>query len=276
MSPRDLLPVVWRRCVVTALCGVLATHGAPVMAQGVTVPTGQVSAPSATSPLTDEALSRVIGLRLEDVSLKEALRTVAARAGLSISYSASALPASNRVSLVAERITVRDALGVLLRGTGMQLVALAPGRLVLEPAGNPESIVGSTPASQQAGATITGRVTDAVLHTPLAAVSVRIEGITLGTTADADGKYAIPGVASGTYRVARRVGYQSLSKDITVSADQSGTLDFALTAAATRLDEVVTTAVGRQRRYEVGNDISTINADSIAPTTPITSLTDLI
>ena len=75
---------------------------------------------------------------------------------------------------------------------------------------------------------------------------------------------------------ARRVGYQPLTKDVTVAADQQATLDFALVAVPTKLDEVVTTAVGQQRRYEVGNTISTINADSIAPTAPITSLTDLI
>jgi len=67
---------------------------------------------------------------------------------------------------------------------------------------------------------------------------------------------------------ARRVGYQSLTKDVTVSADQKATLDFALVAAPTKLDEIVTTAVGEQRRYQVGNTISTINADSITPTAP--------
>src|SRR5262249_15221058 len=93
----------------------------------------------------------------------------------------------------------------------------------------------------------------------------------------ADGKFAIAGVAPGMYRVtARRIGYQAATKDVSVATDQTASLDFALIAAPTKLDEVVTTAVGEQRRYEVGNAISTINADSIAPTAPITSLTDLI
>ncbi len=81
----------------------------------------------------------------------------------------------------------------------------------------------------------------------------------------------------GAYRLtARRVGYTPLTKVVTAVADSAASADFALASAPTKLNEVVTTALGDQRRYEVGNVISTINADSIAPTTPITSLTDLI
>ena len=130
---------------------------------------------------------------------------------------------------------------------------------------------------QQSTGTITGHVTDGALKTPLSDVTVRVEGTALRTTANADGKYTITGVAPGTYHVtARRVGYQALTKEITIAGDQATTLDFALIAAPTRLDEVVTTAVGEQRRYEVGNVISTINADSIVPTAPVASITDLL
>ena len=54
------------------------------------------------------------------------------------------------------------------------------------------------------------------------------------------------------------------------------TVNFELNPPAVKLDEVVTTALGEQRRYQVGNVISTINVDSIAPTAPVTSLTDLL
>ena len=52
--------------------------------------------------------------------------------------------------------------------------------------------------------------------------------------------------------------------------------DFSLTAAPTVLTQIVTTEVGDQRRYQVGNVISTINADSLVPLVPATSLTDIV
>ena len=213
-------------------------------------------------------LDRTIALSLRQVSLKEALTILATRARIQVAYSVTRVPVDQLVSIEAGAITVRDALAVLLDGTGLTASVSRAGRVVIEP--------GRVRASQGV-ATITGHVTDGALKTPLSEVSVRVEGTALRTTANTDGKYAITGVAPGTYRMtARRVGYQALTKEITVAGDQTATLDFALIAAPTRLDEIVTTAVGQQRRYEVGNDISTINADSITPTAPITSLTDLI
>jgi hypothetical protein len=131
--------------------------------------------------------------------------------------------------------------------------------------------------TQQGSGSIGGRVTDVATRAPLDRVAVRIEGLGSGTVSAADGHYAIRNVPSGTYHVtARRVGYLPLTTDVTLTTDQPATLDFALAVAPTKLDEVVTTAVGEQRRYEVGNVIATINADSIARTAPITDLTDLL
>jgi TonB-linked SusC/RagA family outer membrane protein len=220
-------------------------------------------------------LDRSINVHVERVTLEDALATVAASARIRLSYSPDALPVNKMVSLVATQITVSDAFAALLQDTNLRAIIATNGRVALVARGGPTAPAG--PSQQQATATITGHVTDGALKTPLSEVSVRVEGTPLRTTANADGKYAITGVAPGTYRItARRVGYQPLTKEITIAGDQAATLDFALVAAPTRLDEVVTTAVGEQRRYQVGNTISTINADSIAPTAPITSLTDLI
>jgi TonB-linked SusC/RagA family outer membrane protein len=213
-------------------------------------------------------LDRTIALSLRQVSLKEALTILATRARIQLAYSVTRVPVDQLVSIEAGAITVRDALAVLLDGTGLTASVSRAGRVVIEP--------GRVRASQGV-ATITGRVTDATLKTPLAQVTVRVEGTPFTAAANGEGTYTIAGLTPTTYRVtARRVGYQPLTKEIRVVPDQLATLDFALTAAPTRLDEVVTTAVGEQHRYQVGNVISTINVDSIAPTAPVVSLTDLM
>jgi TonB-linked SusC/RagA family outer membrane protein len=49
-----------------------------------------------------------------------------------------------------------------------------------------------------------------------------------------------------------------------------------MTPAPVQLDEIVTTATGEQRKLEVGNAVSTIDAASVASEQPITAVTDLM
>src|SRR5262249_27619372 len=135
-----------------------------------------------------------------------------------------------------------------------------------------------TTLAHQPSTALSGRVVDAVTRMPLAQVTVRLDSVSRFAITDAQGRYTISDIAPGTYGVtARRLGYLSQTRTVRVTNDSATVhVDFALAAQPTKLDEVVTTAVGDQRRYEVGNVISTINVDSIAPTAPVTSLTDLI
>src|SRR5262249_44846545 len=74
----------------------------------------------------------------------------------------------------------------------------------------------------------------------------------------------------------RRVGYTALTQTVTVTDGGTTTLDFALAAIPSRLEEVVTTATGAQRRVEVGNAIASIAAESLAKTAPIRNFSDLL
>ncbi len=223
---------------------------------------------------TVPALRLPVTMDLDDVTLDDALRRIAQKAGLGFTYGKSFPQLTRRVSLHAEGITVVEAFSTVLRGTGLDVLAWPSGHIVLVAAGSRDAGVA---VRRQAGGSIAGRVVDAVTQAPLSQVAVRVEGPGLGAMTASDGRYTIRDVPAGTYHViARRVGYVPFTKDATLTADQPATLDFGLSAVATKLNEVVTTAVGDQRRYEIGNAISTINADSIAPTAPITSLTDLI
>ncbi len=243
---------------------------------GATAPAVPTAADARASAIEAAVLGRMMTLRLKGVLIKDALAAIAEQAGVRLQYNAGLLPEHKLVSLVADRITVGDALAAVLEGTGLETVVPAPGRIRLEPGG--EATGGSARRERhQGGQTVEGRVVDAVTRAPLDQVAVRVEGPGVGAVTSSDGRYRMRNVSPGTYRVtARRVGYTPLTKTVTIVLDSSATADFVLSVAPTKLNEVVTTAVGDQRRYEVGNTISTINADSIAPTAPITSLTDLL
>ncbi len=233
--------------------------------------------PAATSTIA--AMQRRIAVDLRGASLREAIDQIAQRAGMIVGYSNEVTTSRVHVSLHVDGISVAQAVGQALMGTGLTAYVSVDGMQMLVRA--PLLVVPTRMLKaarlQQAGGSLVGRATDAATHIPLDHVAVRLDGLGLDAVTASDGRYVIHNVPLGTYRVtARRVGYTPLTRPVTVAIDSATTVDFALVTAATKLDEVVTTAVGDAQRVEVGNAIATIHADSIGKTAPIASLTDLM
>ena len=145
------------------------------------------------------------------------------------------------------------------------LLPLAIGLLVAPVAG-----------AQQAG-TVTGRVTAAGTNEPLQDVRVVVVGTTIGTNTNAEGRFNIRGVPAGPQSIrVLRVGFTEQRKPVSVAAGQTATVDFSLAQNAVKLQEVVTTATGEQRRVELGNNVSSVNAADVTATQPIRSVSELL
>jgi iron complex outermembrane receptor protein len=90
----------------------------------------------------------------------------------------------------------------------------------------------SVPVSR--AATVSGRVTDAA-GKPVSDVSVGVVELRRGTQTDADGRYAIPALPPGTWRVAfQRLGYASAIRRVTFAAGAT-TVDVTLVESALEL-----------------------------------------
>jgi TonB-dependent starch-binding outer membrane protein SusC len=120
-------------------------------------------------------------------------------------------------------------------------------------------------ASAQTNGTVRGTVTDAANGQPLANAQVRIEGTALGALSDGAGQYAVPNVPTGRRTViARRIGYGEARREVDVSSGAIATADFAMTAAATTLGEVVVTGTAAPtERLAVGTSIATVDSSEI-------------
>ena len=119
--------------------------------------------------------------------------------------------------------------------------------------------------AQQATGTIVGRVTDVDNQRPVAEAQVAVVGTTRGARTDTEGRYRIGGVPVGavTLRIAR-IGYQSITRPVTVIAGQEATVDFAVGPVATVLSAITTTASGTQQlARENGAAVAQISADTI-------------
>ena len=120
-------------------------------------------------------------------------------------------------------------------------------------------------AAQAQQAAIGGQVVDQEAGTPLEAARVLLTGTGQIETTNRDGRFLFRQVAPGTYQVrVLRLGYKPATQNTTVAAGETAALSFSLAAAVVQLDELVTTATGEQRKLEIGNAVTTIDAAKIA------------
>ena len=110
-------------------------------------------------------------------------------------------------------------------------------------------------AAQAQTADVVGQVTDTA-GDPLPGANVYLSGTTRGTATDADGRFRIPAVELGAYRlVASILGYTAGTEDIRLTEPgEAGPFTFELEESVAELGEVDVTAEGPDprwlRRYE--------------------------
>jgi len=134
----------------------------------------------------------------------------------------------------------------------------------------------SAGAAQQGA--IAGRVTDRVTQQPVVGAEVLVLGTNLGGRAGQDGRYRISNISAGQYTLqVRLIGYATASQQVSVTAGQTATVDFAVSAAAVPLEAVVVTATGaEQLKRELGHAVATIDAAKTVEQATPTNLADLL
>ena len=96
-------------------------------------------------------------------------------------------------------------------------------------------------------------------------VRVMVMGTARGALTRSDGRYVISGIAAGDYRLrAVRLGYAAQEAPVTVAAERTATLDFALPVSATVLDPVVSIGYGTERRSDLTGSITSVSSTQIA------------
>ena len=86
---------------------------------------------------------------------------------------------------------------------------------------------------------LTGNISDAENNETLIGAAVMIKGTSKGTITDFEGNYSIENMAPGQYEIeCSFVSYDAQTKTITILADQTISLNFALSRAKVGIDEV--------------------------------------
>lgn len=263
------------RCVRYVLMLVMAmlsvpSVGAPLRAQQVV--TGQAN-PDGT-PSAEALLARRITVTLNNVSLKRAIDSVASAAKVVVQYR---LPVINAHTTPVSVHAVGTALGIaleqVLQGTALRVVPDQRGHLLIEEA--PDASVRAD--SVRDVGTVTGRVLDSVTGRGVTGATVKVAGTKIGTMTQDSGRFVLRNVPAGHQVLTTKIfGYRPANQAVTVISAQSVVIRIPLTSVPNVLSGVVTTAAGVQRKVEIGNDITTINADSVMQHAPVSSVTDLL
>jgi TonB-linked SusC/RagA family outer membrane protein len=222
-------------------------------------------------------LRQTIAVSLSDAPIATALTEIGKAAGVRIVYQTDVLPVGTTVSVEAKRVTVAAALTDVLQDVPVDVEVTGAGILTLVPRATAPGAVKAPGRATGAGGTIRGSVTDSITRETVPGVLVSVLETGQSGKTNGQGEYVIPSVAPGVYHVkVMRVGFIVKARVVEVRDGATSTLNFALNRPATELDEVVTTGAGDERRFTIGNEVSSINVDSLVPTAPITSVTDVL
>jgi TonB-linked SusC/RagA family outer membrane protein len=135
-------------------------------------------------------------------------------------------------------------------------------------------LVASDVGAQQ----ITGRVLDQQTGRPLSSVQVFIAGAGIGALSQQNGRYLLLNVPVGSQTIsAQRIGYRSVTAEVTVTAGGTVVRDFALSEAALGLDEIIVTGTpGGTQRRAIGNSVTSVAAADVTQTVAVNNMQDLL
>ncbi len=118
--------------------------------------------------------------------------------------------------------------------------------------------------AQQTSATVRGQVVDDATKQAIAGAQVSVAG--RAALSGSDGRYVITGVRAGSDTVrARRIGYAPSSQAVTILGNATVVADFALTAQAVGLAEMVVTGYGTQSAGDITGAVSQLSVGDFNP-----------
>ena len=267
----------WRHWALWSLVGMLG-NGIPWLS-GVGMLYGQVTYtvftptvyPSHATTQPGQA-GALITLTVRDSTLAYVIQEIARQGKIRVAFKESDSRFAQRVHVRLLTVPMLEAFTTVLSGTGLAARLAPDGKNVMV-----GDVTGRRDHAPRMGGEIVGRVTDSASGQGLGGASVKIAGTTLSAVTSDSGYFTLKNVPSGEQVLSIKLfGYKPTERTVTVVDSQRTTMRAVLVPVPTVLSGVVTTAAGQQRKVEVGNDITVLNADSIQRVAPVTSLTDML
>lgn len=208
-----------------------------------------------------------ISLHLISNTVEQALKEIARKTGLRLTY-VGRIESDKRVTLVNTNISVSDALAFILDGTNYEPKFSSNGYLLIAPkmteTSSNELRTGQDERQQTGRGTLAGSVQDALSGESLPGATIIIEGTSLGTTTDLDGRYVLRRIPVGEHVfVIRYMGYETHRVSATISENERIILDVKLEEMAIRGDDIIITAYQRGQARSLTRQRESVNIRNV-------------
>lgn len=203
-----------------------------------------------------------LSLKLEDVRISEVLREIENESEFFFLYSPKLVDVERRVTINTDKETIKDILGNIFDEKVKFIVY--DKQIILTP-----NDANSYPLSLQQRK-IDGKVTDETGN-PLPGVNVTIEGTTIGTITDIDGKYSIDNPGKNAVLLFSFIGYTNQK----ISVAGKTTIDISLVPSTTSLNEVLVVGYGTVLKKNITTSVSKVTMEEI-PKASSSNVTQLL
>ncbi|MFA6981236.1 MAG: TonB-dependent receptor [Ignavibacteriaceae bacterium] len=217
---------------------------------------------------TSSVLEKKFSLKLEKVSLHEALQIISKASGIIIIYGDTLVTGIKNISCNFQDTKLNEILDFVLNDTKLTYLFPKSSTLIIVEEVSLHKITGA----------ITGTVINEKTGEPLASVNLQLNRTPWGTSSKNNGVYRFDKVTEGEYEmIASAVGYRKqLIPKIKVPIGEVSTVNIHLQPAVLELEEVVVT--GNKiptRQKEMGFSVTVIDAEQIEQM-QAKSVTDLL
>lgn len=202
-----------------------------------------------------------LDINLKDVTMEHVLHVIRQQSEFSFFYDDNAVEQISHLSLSMKEATVNQVLDFCLKNSGF-------GYRIVD-----KTIVlyrnNSQVQQQKQIIQVKGKVTD-MKGVEMPGVTVRLDGVTVGTATNADGEFVLPLPAGGGTLIFTFVGFKMKK----LPADVTKPMVVKMEEEAEKLEEVTVVAYGSKKKRELTSAISSVKADDIKelPTPSIENL----
>lgn len=205
---------------------------------------------SAALCLNLSAYSQDISLKINNVTVKEAMERVKKDTGYSFVFSSKDVNTSKRISVSVSDASIEEVIKQILKGQQGLDYEIQGKKIVLRKA-QPVSINGN-----QEKRTVSGKVVDAKGE-PVIGATIMEKGTTNGTITDFDGNFNL-NVADGAQLDISYIGYKTQS----IKAVYGKNLAITLGEDTEMLDEVVVVGYGSMRKSDLTGAVNRANIEA--------------
>lgn len=188
-----------------------------------------------------------LDIHVRDITVRDLLKIIESKSNIRFFYSDDIRSLSRKISLSADNESIDEILSEVLSEGGVTYKILD------------NNIVVITPFEIFQTQKVTGTITDAGTGEAIPGVNIVIDGTTVGTVTDMDGKYSIEVSTANAVLIFSSVGYNSER----VEVGGRNLIDIRLIPDIKNLEEIVVVGYGTAKKGTLTGSVATTRGDEV-------------